>query len=664
MQGCRVAYNSFVLYHNFKHAVDVLQSTFYFLIQIGVLPPYPVGSAPAKHAVDKSPIANLLGPFEALTLIVSTIGHDVGHPGVNNMFLVKLNAPLAQLYNDQSVLESFHCAAYSQILRRHWPTIFRDKAMRKLMISSILATDMGCHADYMQQLGNLQAKIHESGTTESWTPKEIEQFRVLTCGLLIKCADISNVARPWAVAEKWTYKLQEEFAHQGEMEENIGMETTLFGGPPEIGNMLKLANGQIGFMTIFAHPLFANVTDVIPAMGFAAEEILTNKAVWFTRAEHEKKRKQLEKQGGIGDGGVSPRSQSPTGRPRRADLPASPLREKLQAHHERSKLASPQSPSPSMTEVQGLVSPELQSEARPSPFSFDGPVDMTATDSAKRDTHQLSNGTSDHDDGSTTPRQRVMSTEDLPEHQDGHGMHDKARDESVSMRAGAEKLPVDLMNSPPGTSADSSSTTAPDLEGFTFATSNIDEPVRTYDPDVASSVTTSGPRASAPMADLGHRKEALSLAANGDSKLTSNSDPEAIEEVIASSSLPCERTVTSSTKTSAPPTTDQNPNTAGSPPAADRHRATPSPIDGGLLKQSYSINSNSTTDTTGSKQKIRTAVVSSNGDPTCDDQLSGDRKLGMKSVGRKRSKLKMSRLAFWKKSNPDGTPTVTDDQMS
>ena len=40
-QGCRVAYNSFVLYHNFRHAVDVLQSLFYFLVQIGALPPYP-----------------------------------------------------------------------------------------------------------------------------------------------------------------------------------------------------------------------------------------------------------------------------------------------------------------------------------------------------------------------------------------------------------------------------------------------------------------------------------------------------------------------------------------------------------------------------------------------------------------------------------------------
>lgn len=666
MQGCRVAYNSFVLYHNFKHAVDVLQSTFYFLIQIGALPPYPVGSAPAKYAIDRSPIAKLVGPFEALTLIISAIGHDVGHPGVNNMFLVKLNAPLAQLYSDQSVLEAFHCAAYSQILRRHWPTVFRDKAMRKLMISSILATDMGCHADYMQQLGNLQAKIHESNTTESWTPKEIEQFRILTCGLLIKCADISNVARPWAVAEKWTYKLQEEFAHQGEMEENIGMETTLFGGPPEIGNMLKLANGQIGFMTIFAHPLFANVTDVIPAMGFAADEILTNKGVWFTRAEHEKQRKKLEKQGGIGDGGVSPRSQSPTGRPRKADLPASPLREKLQAHQAKSRLGSSQSPSSSMTEVQGLVSPEILSQARPSPFGSDGTTGLTAADFSKRDSRQLSNGTSDHDDGSTTPKQKVMSTEDLPEHQDGHGMRDKARDESVSMRAGTEELPVDMMDSPPGTGTTTSpvSTTAPDLGGFTFATSNANEPVRTYDPSVPHAATPTGPRASAPMADLVHQKEALSLAANGDSKLTSNSDPEAVGDPIASRNLACERTTTRSTEASSLRNSDQNSNRPGPPSVADRHRTTPSPIDGGLLKQSYSINSNSTTDTTGSKQKFRTAAVSSNGDSICDDQTSHSHKPGMKSVGRKRSKLKMSRLAFWKKNGGDGTQTATDEQTT
>ena len=85
------------------------------------------------------------------------------------------------------------------------------------------------------------------------------------------------------MAEKWTDLLQLEFANQGEMESAVGMETVLFGGPPEIGNVLKLANSQIGFMTIFAHPLFQNVADLVPAMGFASAEILNNKGVWSTK---------------------------------------------------------------------------------------------------------------------------------------------------------------------------------------------------------------------------------------------------------------------------------------------------------------------------------------------------------------------------------------------
>jgi 3',5'-cyclic-nucleotide phosphodiesterase len=120
------------------------------------------------------------------------------------------------------------------------------------------------------------------------------------------------------------------------MENQVGMETTLFGGPPEIGNVMKLANGQIGFMTIFAHPLFANVTDVIPAMGFAAAEILNNKGVWITRIEQEKRKQQLRSEGSFNDGAVSPRSQSPV--PKKPEtlntthsastgyFPASPLR--------------------------------------------------------------------------------------------------------------------------------------------------------------------------------------------------------------------------------------------------------------------------------------------------------------------------------------------------
>lgn len=185
----RASYNSFVLYHNFRHAVDVLQSVFYFLLQIGALPPY-LG---APLSITRSPISSLLKPFDALTLLIAAIGHDVGHPGVNNVFLVKLNAPLAQLYNDNSVLEAFHCAAFSQILRRYWPAAFKDNNLRKLLISSILATDMGVHHKFMQSLGNLQEKYHENGGIDGWKQQDLETYKALACGLLIKCADISNV---------------------------------------------------------------------------------------------------------------------------------------------------------------------------------------------------------------------------------------------------------------------------------------------------------------------------------------------------------------------------------------------------------------------------------------------------------------------------------------
>ena len=182
-----------MLYHNFRHVVDVLQAIFYFLLQIGTLPPYP-GSSHVKQSDEPiSPIAALLKPFDAFVLLVSAIGHDVGHPGVNNAFLVALKSPLAQLYNDNSVLEAFHCAAYSQILRRHWNIIFQDAEIRKLLIKSILATDMQMHFKYMADLGNLQEKLHDNNGTDGWSPQELDEHRALACGLLIKCADISNV---------------------------------------------------------------------------------------------------------------------------------------------------------------------------------------------------------------------------------------------------------------------------------------------------------------------------------------------------------------------------------------------------------------------------------------------------------------------------------------
>ncbi|CAK7263701.1 3',5'-cyclic-nucleotide phosphodiesterase [Sporothrix epigloea] len=303
--ACRAAYNSFVPYHNFRHVVDVLQATFIFLVTIGALPPYPLSSRSTAASstetpsvllpsAPKSPISSLIRPFEALTLLITAIGHDVGHPGVNNGFLVVLNTPLAQLYNDRSVLESFHCAAYSQILRRYWPAAFNDCNMRSLMTSSILATDMGLHFDYMKKLGRVQEQLTTSKTTDGWTERVVEDHTALACALLIKCADISNVARRHDTALQWMHILSDEFSRQASMEDYLAIKSSLVAKPAK--DIVSLFRAQVGFMNLFAIPLFQGVASIMPPMQYIVDELETNKEV-FERGIVEETAKEAAKQG-------------------------------------------------------------------------------------------------------------------------------------------------------------------------------------------------------------------------------------------------------------------------------------------------------------------------------------------------------------------------------
>ncbi|KAH7037894.1 3'5'-cyclic nucleotide phosphodiesterase [Microdochium trichocladiopsis] len=305
--ACRAAYNTFVPFHNFRHAVDVLQATFHFLVNIGTLPPFLADEGTNNDTEPKSPLASLLKPFEALTLLVSAIGHDVGHPGVNNGFLITLNAPLAQLYNDRSVLESFHCAAYSQILRRYWPGVFDDTKMRSLMISTILATDMGLHFDYMKKLGDLQERLQENNSVDGWNGRMIEEQTAFACSLLIKCADISNVARKHDTALQWMYILCDEFSRQASMEAEIGIPSSLISPPKK--DFLSLAKAQLGFMNMFAIPLFQGVADVLPLMQYTVEELEINKVKFENDIENLPAMNE-ERQKRLLDGTLSPRSMS------------------------------------------------------------------------------------------------------------------------------------------------------------------------------------------------------------------------------------------------------------------------------------------------------------------------------------------------------------------
>lgn len=298
-------------YHNFRHAVDVVQATFIFLLNLGCLPHYALSGAPPngsnKPVQDRPPI---LSPIETLTILIVATGHDVGHPGVTNLFLTKTNAPLAKTFQYTSVLESYHSAVFGELLRKYWPGM-----AGQLVVESVLATDMGRHYEYMEEMEKVQeARRQRSETGVSNTSESAinEKIKTLLACVLIKCADISNVARPLAISKQWGVVLTKEFEEVQSLEYDLRLKprplspTTSISTSSSIststnGSMttssgststtvtsaadldLALAKGQLYFISTFARPLFAKVSDLVPQLSFTMSVLDQNTQYWTTK---------------------------------------------------------------------------------------------------------------------------------------------------------------------------------------------------------------------------------------------------------------------------------------------------------------------------------------------------------------------------------------------
>jgi len=81
-------------YHNFEHALDVLQAIHMFLRSAGRVPPASIllesdtRTWKPKQSAGKPALVDYLAPVDLFCLYVASIGHDVGHPGVTNSFMV------------------------------------------------------------------------------------------------------------------------------------------------------------------------------------------------------------------------------------------------------------------------------------------------------------------------------------------------------------------------------------------------------------------------------------------------------------------------------------------------------------------------------------------------------------------------------------------------
>lgn len=98
----RAIYHAPNPYHNYVHALDVLQATYTFLADLGVVPPFEyirewgpnkeIWRRPSENENERSAgtkrAREIMRPQDILAVLIAAMGHDVGHPGLSNAFMV------------------------------------------------------------------------------------------------------------------------------------------------------------------------------------------------------------------------------------------------------------------------------------------------------------------------------------------------------------------------------------------------------------------------------------------------------------------------------------------------------------------------------------------------------------------------------------------------
>jgi cAMP-specific phosphodiesterase 4 len=218
-------------------------------------------------------------------VMLACLGHDLGHPGVNNQFLIETSHELALRYNDRSPLENMHCCRMFQIVGDPQANVFAQiekelyKEMRKGIIAAVLHTDIVKHNEMVRELSLLYQMNSEAFDALEPNPRFTEALSgqsTLILNMLLHGADMCNPMRPWKLCEKYAGKIMEEFFAQGDMEKEKGI-------PVQVLNdrhMINIANSQVGFIEFMIAPMMESMVYLFAPLDVLANNLTSNVASW------------------------------------------------------------------------------------------------------------------------------------------------------------------------------------------------------------------------------------------------------------------------------------------------------------------------------------------------------------------------------------------------
>ena len=261
-------YKESTLYHNSLHGTDITQSLFFFFINSNI------------EEICETTVLDLLG------IIISAIGHDLGHPGYNNNFNVNALTDLALTYNDVSCLENYHTSFLFRILKKDENNIFEKlssqnfKSIRKRMISQILATDMANHGEVISLIRAKIKTCEEEGQKRfnllSGNEKAKFDEQQMLLNYLIHAADLGHNTRKFDISLQWVELLSEEFWMQGDMERSKGIPISFLCDR----NKIDVPYSQVGFLRGFVLTTYDCLVAMFPSLKYTVDNTINNINEW------------------------------------------------------------------------------------------------------------------------------------------------------------------------------------------------------------------------------------------------------------------------------------------------------------------------------------------------------------------------------------------------
>jgi hypothetical protein len=264
------------LYHNAIHASDVTQTAALMIL---------------NSNFEEIAFTNIT---DILSIITACLGHDLGHPGVNNQFLINTSNELAVTYNDISPLENFHTSNLFKIIKVDENNILDKvsnivfKSFRKRVINSILATDMVQHGKVLTIIKSKVDMNDEKNKNKlvAKDSKNIFEEQQALIDFMIHSCDLAHNAKNFNISLKWVELLSNEFWKQGDKETKDNLTISFLCDR----NNIDIPKSQVGFIKAFIIPTFEVLVNIFPTLNFFSDNVVNNLTEWKKLNEKGRKR--------------------------------------------------------------------------------------------------------------------------------------------------------------------------------------------------------------------------------------------------------------------------------------------------------------------------------------------------------------------------------------